>query len=40
MKAITEECGIITIELRLKVQDRLMMCFHMTDILLLKLLHI
>jgi len=40
MKAITEECGIIKMELRLKVQDRLMMCFHMTDIMLLKLLNV
>jgi len=40
MKDIAEECGIIKIVLRLKVQNRLMMCFHMTDILLVKLLNI
>ena len=39
MKAITEESGIIKMELRLKAQNRLM-CFHMTDILLVKLLNI
>jgi len=39
MKDITEESGIIQMELGLKVQNGLM-CFHMTDILLVKLLNI
>ena len=39
MKNITERSGILKMKLILKVQNRLM-CFHMTDILLEKLLNI